>query len=78
MRASFLDFRKQAAVIRATLNRGEMVDLTYRGKVIAKIVPDVGEQSKRVKVADTEYFGMNRNDEMSTEEHMREIRKPRY
>ena len=77
MEATTKDLRLHTRELISVTDRGEQVIITYRGKPRAKLVPyapDIPERSGHNPA-----FGLwaDRDDEMSVDEQIRQMRKPR-
>ncbi|WP_462270792.1 type II toxin-antitoxin system Phd/YefM family antitoxin [Desulfobacter sp.] len=78
MKATAKDLRFRSKELLDTVNRGEEVIITYRGKPCAKIVPYDGfKKKKRIK---TRLFGMwnDKNDIEDVNGYVRNLRKGRF
>jgi prevent-host-death family protein len=78
MKATAKDLRFRSKELLDTVNRGEEVIITYRGKPCAKIVPYDGfKKKKRIK---TGLFGMwnDKNDIEDVNGYVRNLRKGRF
>ena len=77
MKATAKDLRFHSKELLDTVNRGEEVVITYRGKPCAKLVPYSGVGRKTEK---NELFGMWKDDEstQNVEEYVRKLRKGRF
>ena len=76
MKATAKDLRFQSRELLNTVNRGEEVVITYRGKPCAKLVPYKKEPKKNKK---DELFGMWKDNEniQNIDEYVRNLRKGR-
>ena len=76
MKATAKDLRFQSRELLNTVNRGEEVVITYRGKPCAKLVPYQKEGKKNKK---DELFGIwkDHEDIQNVEEYVRNLRKGR-
>jgi prevent-host-death family protein len=77
MKATAKDLRFHSKELLDTVNRGEEVVITFRGKPCAKLIP---YREKREGIAKNELFGIwEDNDKIQdVEEYARELRKGRY
>lgn len=77
MNATAKDLRFHSRELLDTVNRGEEVIITYRGKPCAKLVPYAGAEKIEAK---NELFGMwkNNDDTRNVDEYVRNLRKRRY
>ena len=77
MKATAKDLRSQSRKLLETVNRGEEVVITYRGKPCARLVP-YEEEGKRI--GKHELFGIwkEREDVQNVEEYVRGLRKGRF
>ncbi len=75
-----LRFHTKAAL--DAVKRGEQIEITFHGKVVAVMVaPETIENStKKISIEDVPGFGMwtDREDMADVDAHVRELRKPRY
>ncbi len=78
MKATAKDLRFHSKELLSTVNRGEEVIITYRGKPCAKLVP-YDEFKKDTKIK-TNLFGMWKdNDNIEdVDDYIRDIRKGRF
>ena len=78
MKATAKDLRFHSKKLLDTVNRGEEVVITYRGKPYAKIVPLEMKQRKRKKI--NELFGIwkDYDDIKDVDKHVRDLRKKRF
>ena len=76
MRATAKDLRFQSRELLNTVNRGEEVVITYRGKPCAKLVPYHKEEKKN---KEDELFGIwkDHKDIQNIDEYVRNLRKGR-
>jgi len=79
MKATAKDLRFNSKKLLDTVNRGEEVVITYRGKPCAKLVPYEQDDIIESKLND-EFFGIwkDNNEVNDINEYVREIRKGRY
>lgn len=77
MRATAKDLRFHSKELINTVNRGEEVVITFRGKPCAKLVPFEEKKSKKNK---GELFGMWKNYKLTenVDEYVRDLRKGRF
>jgi prevent-host-death family protein len=76
MKATAKDLRFHSRELLDTVNRGEEVVITYRGKPCAKLVPYKEEK----KIRKDELFGIWKDNEdvQNVEEYVRNLRKGRF
>jgi len=76
MKATAKDLRFQSRELLNTVNRGEEVVITYRGKPCAKLVP---YHKERKKHKEDELFGIwkDHKDIQNIDEYVRNLRKGR-
>jgi prevent-host-death family protein len=76
MKATAKDLRFQSRELLNTVNRGEEVVITYRGKPCAKLVPYQNEGKKN---KEDELFGIwkDHKDIQNVDEYVRNLRKGR-
>ena len=79
MKATAKDLRFHSKELLDTVNRGEEVIITYRGKPCAKLVP-YGKTDIAAPQVKNDFFGIWRdnNEVDDINGYMREIRKGRY
>jgi len=79
MQATAKDLRFHSKELLDTVNRGEEVIITYRGKPCAKLVP-IEEKEKKVSTQPNELFGMWKDNAEAEEvdNYIRTIRKGRF
>ena len=77
MKATAKDLRFHSKELLDTVNRGEEVVITYRGKPCAKLIPYLGAARK---TAINELFGIWKDNEstQNVEEFVRKLRKGRF
>ncbi len=78
MKATAKDLRFHSKELLSTVNRGEEVIITYRGKPCAKLVPyDEFEKDKNIK---SNLFGMWKDNDIidDVDSYVRDIRKGRF
>jgi len=77
MKATAKDLRFHSKELINTVNRGEEVVITFRGKPCAKLVPFTGKKGKKTK---NDLFGMWKDYEFieNVDEHVRNLRKGRF
>lgn len=78
MKATAKDLRFHSKELLNTVNRGEEVIITYRGKPCAKLVPyDESEKDKKIK---SNLFGMWKDNHgiEDVDHYVRDIRKGRF
>ncbi len=77
MKATAKDLRFHSRELLDTVNRGEEVVITYRGKPCAKLVPYLKTRGKAVT---NELFGIWKEDESTknVEGYVRKLRKGRF
>ena len=79
MKATAKDLRFHAKELLSTVNRGEEVIITYRGKPCAKLVP-YDEHKKRDRKFKTNFFGMWKDNHSieDVDNYVRDLRKGRF
>ena len=79
MKATAKDLRFHAKELLSTVNRGEEVIITYRGKPCAKLVP-YDEHKKRDRKFKTNLFGMWKDNHgiEDVDNYVRDLRKGRF
>ena len=77
MKATAKDLRFHSKELLDTVNRGEEVVITYRGKPCAKLVPF---QESRNRTAVNDLFGIWKSNDTTknVDEYVRKLRKGRY
>ena len=77
MKATAKDLRFHSKELLDTVNRGEEVVITYRGKPCAKLIP---YSETKVSVAKNELFGIwkSNNCTQNVDEYVRGLRKGRF
>ena len=77
MKATAKDLRFHSKELIETVNRGEEVVITFRGKPCAKLVPFEEGKSKELK---NELFGMWKDHDLTVnvDEYVRNLRKGRF
>lgn len=75
MKASVVDLRYKMKDVLAALERREEIKILYHGRVKGTIVPAAG--SRKIKMADHPFFGMNQKDVEGIPEIMSALRKGR-
>jgi prevent-host-death family protein len=77
MKATAKDLRFHSKELLDTVDRGEEVVITYRGKPCAKLVPYLGAERKTAK---NDLYGIWRDNEatQNVEEFVRKLRKGRF
>jgi len=82
MQLSSKDLRFHTKSALDAVKRGEQIDITFHGKVVAVMVaPDaIKNSTKKTNIKDISGFGMwaDRKDITDVDSHIRELRKPRY
>lgn len=78
MNATTLDLRYKTHDVLRSLDRGESVIITFRGKPKGIIEPYCGEKTEKVSVTDHPFFGMCANADESVEDTMSCLRGGRY
>ena len=76
MKATAKDLRFHSKDLLDSVNRGEEVVITFRGKPCAKLVP---YQGKKTKTGENELFGIWKDNDASqnVDEHVRNLRRGR-
>lgn len=77
MKATAKDLRFHSKELLDTVNRGEEVVITFRGKPCAKLVP---YREKKKKITKNELFGIWKNNDIAQDvnKYVRGLRKGRY
>ena len=77
MKATAKDLRFHSKELLDSVNRGEEVIITFRGKPCAKLIP---YKEKDEKIVKNELFGIWKDNDMiqDVDEYIRELRKGRY
>ncbi|MEE8431421.1 MAG: type II toxin-antitoxin system prevent-host-death family antitoxin [Candidatus Desulfatibia sp.] len=77
MKATAKDLRFHSKELLDTVNRGEEVVITFRGKPCAKLIP---YEEKKEEIAKNELFGIWKDNDMvqDVDEYIRGLRKGRY
>ncbi len=77
MKATAKDLRFHSKELLDSVNRGEEVVITFRGKPCAKLVP---YQEQKISTEDNELFGMWRDNDAvrNIDEYVRTLRKGRF
>ena len=77
MKATAKDLRFHSKELIETVNRGEEVVITFRGKPCAKLIPFEKQKNKDVK---NESFGMWKDHDQAknVDEYVRNLRKGRF
>ena len=77
MKATAKDLRFHSQELMDSVNRGEEVVITFRGKPCAKLVP---YQEIKKQTGKNELFGIWKDNEISqnVDEHVRNLRKGRF
>jgi hypothetical protein len=76
MRASILDLRYHMKDVLNALDRNEIVQIVYHGKLKGEIHPCANTPKQNVQ--DHDFFGMNKNDKTPVEQQMKALRRNRY
>ena len=79
MKATAKDLRFKSKELLNTVNRGEEVVITYRGKPCAKLVPYAKAKFNKLK-GKNEFFGIwkDHDETANVDEYIRKIRKGRF
>lgn len=79
MQATAKDLRFHSKELLNTVNRGEEVIITYRGKPCAKLVP-IEKEEKKVPAKPNELFGIWKDDAATkdVDNYVRDLRKGRF
>lgn len=79
MKATAKDLRFHSKELLDTVNRGEEVVITFRGKPCAKLVP-YQEIKKNIKRVKSELFGIwkDYDETQNVDEYVRSLRKGRF
>ena len=77
MKATAKDLRFHSKELINTVNRGEEVVITFRGKPCAKLIP---YREENEEITNNELFGIWKDNEMikDVDEYVRGLRKGRY
>lgn len=77
MKATAKDLRFHSKELIETVNRGEEVVITFRGKPCAKLVPFAEHRNKEIK---NELFGMWKDNDLTenVDDYVRNLRKGRF
>jgi prevent-host-death family protein len=77
MKATAKDLRFNSKGLLDTVNRGEEVVITFRGKPCAKLIPYEGENGQNTT---NELFGIWKDNDMvrNVDEYVRRLRKGRF
>jgi len=75
MKASIVDLRYKMNDVLKALDRNENVEILYHGKVKGIIVAKMSKSDKSIR--DHVFFGMTKDDNVSIDEVMEDLRKPR-
>ena len=77
MKATAKDLRFHSKELLDTVNRGEEVVITFRGKPCAKLIP---YREKKEVIAENELFGIWKDNDIvqDVDEYVRGLRKGRY
>ena len=77
MKATAKDLRFNSKGLLDTVNRGEEVVITFRGKPCAKLIP---YREKNEDITENELFGIWKNNDMvqDVDEYVRGLRKGRF
>jgi len=77
MKATAKDLRFHSKELIDTVNRGEEVIITFRGKPCAKLIPYI---EKNDEITKNELFGIWKDNDMikDVDEYVKELRKGRY
>jgi prevent-host-death family protein len=77
MKATAKDLRFNSKELLDTVNRGEEVVITFRGKPCAKLVPYEGKNGRNTKI---ELFGIWKDNDriQNVDEYVRGLRKGRF
>ena len=80
MEASILDLRYNMHTVLKALDRLETVKILYHNKLKGFLVPFIGkpQKTKKAKVRDHPFFGINKKEKISVHQTVRNLRKPRY
>lgn len=74
--ASVVDLRYKMREVLTAIERGEVVNVEYRHKRIARIIPEKTAAPK--DLMNHAFFGSSADDHEPVYEHVRKLRKPRY
>jgi hypothetical protein len=76
MEASILDLRYHMKKVLQALDRNEEVKIFYHGKLKGILTP--AQSKSKVKAEEHPFFGMHKNEKMSVDEMMNQLRGDRY
>ncbi|WP_019624826.1 type II toxin-antitoxin system Phd/YefM family antitoxin [Thioalkalivibrio thiocyanoxidans] len=78
MEATTKDMRLHSRELLAAVDRGEEIEITYRGRLRARLVPyRAPDKTAKAKPARNPLFGLWRDQTDSVDEHVRRIRQLR-
>ncbi len=79
MRATAKDLRFHSKELLESVERGEEVIITYRGKPHAKLIP-ISKRKSDFKEEENQLFGIWKDNDlvMNVEEYVRDVRKGRF
>ncbi len=79
MMATAKDLRFHSKELLESVERGEEVIITYRGKPHAKLIP-IGKNKSALKEDENQLFGIWKDNDlvMNVEEYVRDVRKGRF
>ncbi len=76
MKANIIDLRYKMKDVLLALERSEIVQILYHGKLKGTIIPAIKKSDKRME--DHPFFGMFKGEEGTVEEKMNALRGGRY
>ena len=76
MRASILDLRYHMKDVLNALDRNEVVQIIYHGKLKGELHPCINTPKQHVN--EHEFFGMDKSSKKSVEQQMKGLRRNRY
>ena len=77
MEATTKDMRLHSRELLAAVDRGEEIEITYRGRLRAKLVPYRSTAAPQARAAHNPLFGLWRDQQGSVDDYVRRIRQPR-
>ncbi|WP_018878759.1 MULTISPECIES: type II toxin-antitoxin system Phd/YefM family antitoxin [unclassified Thioalkalivibrio] len=78
MEATTKDMRLHSRELLAAVDRGEEIEITYRGQLRARLVPyRARSEATQARSAHNPLFGLWRDQTDPVDEHIRRIRQPR-
>jgi len=74
MEASMIDLRYIVKAVCEALRRNETVYVTFRGDVIAKILPCISNKKHKQAIEEHPFFGMLKTERQTVESQMDQLR----